>query len=219
MDTSPTIATLVVRVPLPESDARSRVKVVFPNSESALKQSLFYKQTTEFLGEPSEFFVSAHRDQNNYTLIVHFQMEEEDRDDGAALSRMEVRIEPGLGVDIRKASEEVWQRLFHAKPLLRNGTRPRLVKAAISSGGPDIVVGRERSLRRLMLESAEFRLPILVGALSVVTLTLALFFGFLPTTQVPNAWWVVSQLVLPAVVATGLAGLSTRGQLISWSIE
>src|SRR5262249_43835899 len=157
-----------------------------------------------------------HRGPDSYTLIVIFQMEEASDDDSTALSRMEVRIEPGLGVDIRKASEEVWQRLFHAKRLLYDGIRPRLVKAAISSGGPDIVIGRERSLRRLMLESAEFRLPILVGALSVVTLTLALFFGFLPTTQVPNAWWVVSQLVLPAFVAAGLAGLSTRGQLISW---
>ena len=214
MDSSPTIATLVVGVPLPRDEARASVLELFPNSDNVLSRSLFYRQITEIAGGPSTFFVSAHGDHNNFVLIVHFQQE-----DGETLSRFEIRVEPGLGVDIRKAADQVWDRLSHASQLSRAGARPKLYEAAISSGGADIVTGHILSTTHLMTNNSEFRLPILVGVMSVATLAVALPLRLVPLTQLPAAWWVVVQLVVPAVAAVAVAMVSNLRKGICWRIE
>ncbi|MFI6100872.1 hypothetical protein ACIA8G_35430 [Lentzea sp. NPDC051213] len=214
---SPIIATVAVRVPLEESVAKAKVEELFPNSEAALKRSLFYKQMTKFEPLHSKFFVSAYHDKSNFTVITNFQYEEVV--DSQTLSRFDIQVEPGIGVDTKGAVEEIWRRLLHAKHLIHNGERPQFCGAAITSGGSEIITGRRPSLSGLVTDSSELRLPVLVGAMSMATLTMGLVLGIVPAAQIPAAWWVVGQLVVPAVAAVVVAVASNRGKGISWRIE
>ena len=183
MDVAPATATLQVGVPFPEAQARERVLKVFQHSQDVLEASLFYRDLSELHIGLLDSFVSAYRGLRPFAVIVHFQQEE--NEENHTMSVFDIQVEPGKGVNLRQATDEVWRRIFQAAPLSNFQLRPQLKEATIKGGGLDILKGEPASVVRMIRSSSELRVPILVGIIAAVLLIAAIAIGILPANQIP----------------------------------
>ncbi len=67
--------------------------------------------------------------------------------------------------------------------------------------------------------SAELRLTILVGLVSVLTFLTAIAFRMLGGEEQESAWWTIAPAVLSALVAVGVGLWSARAKEITWTIR